>query len=132
MDVSDLPTSMRVGYDYELVVDCCGKGPDRRNGVTAVPTAGDHRWNPDDLDRIVRLVTPRLESGAFVLVHCRSGRSRSTTAAAAVLLATGWTDDPVKAVAACQLPGSKPDTRCVKSLRLWWQGRVQPTLFAVP
>lgn len=128
--VSGLTESRQVEHLMELVVDCCGRGGDRPNGIVARPSAGDHRWAPADLDRIVLEVAPRLRDGHRVLVHCRSGRSRSTTAAAAVLLDMGLAGTPDEAVRMVALgAGRPPDRRCTVSLREWWSARRQIPLF---
>jgi protein-tyrosine phosphatase len=128
--VCGLTDSFRVGPGVDLVVDCCGKGGVRPNGIIVIPTAGDHRWSNDDLDRIVGAVVPRLRAGHRVLIHCRSGRSRSTTAAAAVLMAMGESSDLDDAVrrSARNAGADAPDRRSLVSLRAWWERR-QPSLF---
>lgn len=128
--VSGLADGLRFGHTVHLVVDCCGKGGDRPNAVFARPSAGDHRWSHGDLERIVGAVVPRLRAGHRVLIHCRSGRSRSTTAAAAVLLAMGESSDLDDAVrrSARNEGADAPDRRSIVSLRAWWEGR-QPSLF---
>ena len=134
--VSGLDDSLSVESMMGLVVDCCGRGGDRPNGIIVRPTAGDHRWAPADLDRIAAAVIPHLEAGEKVNVHCRSGRSRSTTAAAAVLLAMGHAKTLEEAVHLCALDsyidgvGKAPDRRCMASLREWWHGRKQAPLFS--
>ncbi len=128
--VSGLIESRQVDHLMGLVVDCCGRGGDRQNGIIVKPSAGDHRWAPADLDRIVGEVAPRLRDGHRVLVHCRSGRSRSTTAAAAVLLDMGLAGTPDEAVRMVALgTGRPPDRRCTSSLREWWSARRQGSLF---
>ena len=120
-----------MGHD----VDCCGRGGDRTNGIVVRPTAGDHLWAPVDLDRIVDAVVPRLRDGQRVLVHCKSGRSRSTTAAAAVLLVMGAAATPTEAVRMVARNayrdgiGDTPNRRCTASLDAWWAARRQPALF---
>jgi rhodanese-related sulfurtransferase len=110
--VSGLIESRQVDHLMGLVVDCCGRGGDRPN------------------DRIVGEVAPRLRDGHRVLVHCRSGRSRSTTAAAAVLLDMGLAGTPDEAVRMVALgTGRPPDRRCTSSLREWWSARRQGSLF---
>ncbi|NBQ99649.1 MAG: hypothetical protein EBT79_10735 [Actinobacteria bacterium] len=135
MFISGLDEAHQVDHMMGLVVDCCGRGGDRPNGIIARPTAGNHRWAPADLDRIVREVSPRLRDGQRVLIHCRSGRSRSTTAAAAVLLDMGLANTPDEAVRMVALGafrdgvGETPDRRCTTSLREWWEARRQTALF---
>jgi hypothetical protein len=124
--VSGLEESVRFAAHFDLVVDCCGRAGPRPNGIVVCPSAGNHRWAPEDLDRIVGAAVYRVRANRRVLIHCRSGRSRSTTAAAAVLLVLGAYDDPTAAIhAAARNPGEDgtgdaPDRRCVASLRAWW------------
>jgi len=133
--VSDLNDSLQVEHLMGLVVDCCGRGGDRPNGIVVRPTAGDHLWAPADLDRIVDAVIPRLRDGQRVLVHCKSGRSRSTTAAAAVLLVMGAASTPTEAVRMVARNaykdgiGDTPNRRCTASLDAWWTARRQTALF---
>lgn len=133
--IGDLEEAETVQNLMDLVVDCCGLGGDRDNGMAVVPSAGNHRWAGADLDRIVSAVRPRLMAGERVLLHCRSGRSRSTTAAAAILLAMGKAATVDQALRLCarnthlQEGGDAPDRRCAASLREWWHGRQQPRLF---
>lgn len=130
--VSGLKDSFRIGPEMDLVIDCCGRGGDRPNGIIARPSAGDHQWSVQDLDRIVGVAVPHLRAGHRVLVHCRSGRSRSTTAAAAVILAMDEADDLEGAVLRSSRPSMDgpcaPDRRCMTSLRAWHIGR-QSSLF---
>lgn len=133
--VCGLRESLEIDHMVGLVVDCCGRGGDRTNGIVVRPSAGDHRWAIADLDRIVGAVAPVLEAGGRVNIHCRSGRSRSTTAAAAVLLAMGRATNPDDAVRMVALNahkdgvGEAPDRRCMTSLHEWWQSRRQTRLF---
>lgn len=118
------------------VIDCCGKAQGRAGRVTVTPSAGDHCWAPADLDRIVAEVRPVLESGDQVLIHCNSGRSRSSTAAAAVLLAMGLVSNVDAALSATVLdPATSgicrttPHRRAVQSLRDWWISKRQIQMF---
>jgi hypothetical protein len=113
------------------IIDCCGKAKGRAGRVTVTPSAGDHCWSPADLDRIVAEVSPVLQAGDRVLIHCNSGRSRSSTAAAAVLLAMGLATTPDVALAATTLESSRttPHRRAVQSLRDWWATKRQAQLF---
>lgn len=132
--VCDLSDSLEIEGHMGLVVDCCGRGGNRPNGIIVRPTAGDHLWAPADLDRIVNAVIPRLEAGERVNIHCKSGRSRSTTAAAAVLLVMGKAATPTEAVRMVARNaykdgiGDAPNRRCTASLDAWWQGRRQVPL----
>lgn len=126
--------SQQVEGLVSLVVDCWGGGGKRKNGVIRRPRR-PHRWSPEDLDQIVAEVRPRLEAGERVLIHCHSGRSRSTTAAAAVLLDMRVARNPIEAVEMVALGArigetEEPDRRCIVSLREWWEGRCQQRLFA--
>ena len=132
--VSGFKESIEIEGLMALVVDCCGRGGDRPNGIIVRPTAGDHLWAPADLDRIVAAVVPRLEARERVNIHCRSGRSRSTTAAAAVLLVMGYAKTPTDAVRLVARNawkngvGDAPNRRCTASLDAWWEGRRQVAL----
>lgn len=133
--VCGLRDSLEIDHMFGLVVDCCGRGGDRSNGIVVRPSAGDHRWAIADLDRIVGAVVPLLRSGGRVNIHCRSGRSRSTTAAAAVLLDMGRATNPDDAVRMVALNahkngiGESPDRRSMASLHEWWHSRRQTRLF---
>ena len=128
--ICGLRDSAQVEATVSTIIDCCGKAAGRAGRVTITPSAGDHCWAPADLDRIVAAVCPVLSAGDRVLIHCSSGRSRSATAAAAVLLAMGLAATPDLALAATTLePGpsgrarTAPHRRAVQSLRAWWGAR---------
>lgn len=102
----------------DLVIDC----------LTDIAPTGrtSHEWTPDDLDTVVEKA--RTVDGD-VLVHCRSGKSRSACAAAAILLDRGEAEDPTTAMRMTRAGGSRMNPYSVRGLREWWDRRQQAGLF---
>ena len=109
---------------FVLVVDCRGSEAVAGDRVF-VPRSGKkgNLWEPADFDEMVEVVTSALGHGP-VLIHCRVGRSRSVTAAAAVLLATGRASDPDEAYAMVQLRKGGVGELTRRCLLRWWKERV--------
>ena len=133
LSVADLESANAVGSNYALVVDCTGKAAKTPNRVHLRPTGTtSHSWTVADLDAITEKAVPLLKEGKLVLVHCRRGISRSTCAAAAILLALGEARNVDHALSFTKYPDSTPNAESVTGLRRWWravQERKQTTLF---
>jgi len=109
------------------IFDCTPEGVDHphRDKVLHLPPTGgnSHKWSPEDLDVIVELAEGCLDKNRRVIIHCGRGVSRSTCAAAAVLLHRGVTSDVDDAVARARNPERQPVATALASLRSWWVGR---------
>ena len=124
--VSDIESAAVVGEDFDIVIDCTGKGPTHGNPkvrtVSRRPSgSGSHAWTVEDLDWITKGTGYHLKAGHKVLIHCRRGVSRSATAAAAVLLKMGLAKNPKDAIRRTSFQGSTPATACVGGLNKWWK-----------
>jgi protein tyrosine phosphatase (PTP) superfamily phosphohydrolase (DUF442 family) len=116
--VAGLEEAREWGDAVDLVIDCL---------TDHEPTGRtSHEWTPDDLDAIV--ARARVTEGD-VLIHCRSGKSRSACAAAAVLLDRGEAEDPTAAMRMARMEGSRMNPYSVRGLREWWDRRQQAGLF---
>lgn len=126
----EVPT---IGGQFDDIIDCTTEGSQHRyrDRVLHVPPSGSnsHKWAADDLDAIVELAEGCLEKGRNVLIHCGRGVSRSTCAAAAVLLHLGHARTVEDAVALTRHPDRQPVKTAVASLRTWWDARRQMELF---
>jgi len=123
-----------VGGAVQAIFDCTSEGASRHphmGKVRHVPPSGknDHHWSPKDLDLITDLVSGSIRSGSKVLIHCGRGVSRSTCAAAAVLLHMGRASSVTEAVALACHPDRQPVKTALASLNSWWAGRCQLPLF---
>ncbi len=116
--VANLEEAREWADAVDLVIDCLDDHAP--TGKTS------HEWTPDDLDAIVTAV--KVATGD-VLVHCRSGKSRSACAAAAVLLDRGDADDPTAAMRMTKMGTSRMNPHSVKGLREWWDRRQQASMF---
>ena len=61
--------------------------------VLRLPTTDHTAPNLDDLKRGAEFIREEIERGGAVYVHCREGRGRGPTMAAAYLVSTGMTPD---------------------------------------
>lgn len=117
------------GGDVDIIIDCTPEGPTHQWAakVRHVAPQGDngHQWTRDDLDRIVGLAMNALGQGQSVLIHCNRGVSRSTCAAAAVLLAMGVTRSVNEAVTLCRHHERAPVKTAQASLCRWWDAHRQ-------
>lgn len=105
-----------------LIIDCVGAEPHPSiPTLTCLPSAGRRAWSPHDLDRIVAAAAPVLRSGQAVVVHCEHGRSRSVTAAAAILVGLG-DHSPTPALAVCRR-GRGPAASAEASYWSWVHSR---------
>ena len=86
----------------------------------------NHAWTVADLDRIVEHA---LQTAGDVLVNCRSGKSRSPCAAAAILLAKGEAKTPQEAMKKTGVEGRRMNAHSVKGLKEWWAHYRQESLF---
>jgi len=133
--VSDQESAAVLGDDYDLVIDCTGRGPTRGNGhtVSLLPSGRtNHSWAPDQLNTIVFLATVRLERGESILIHCRRGVSRSACAAAAVLLWLEEAKDAKDALSKVAFGDQRMSGHSTASLKRWWKAEeeaAQPALF---
>lgn len=116
--VSSLEEALEWAGVVDCVIDCLGEY--RPTGKT------NHAWMPSDLDRIVQAA---LDTKGDVLVHCRSGKSRSPCAAAAILLARGEAQTPEEAMKKTGSPNRRMNNHSTKGLKDWWEQRNQPSLF---
>lgn len=125
--VSDIESAAVVGADFDLVVDCTGEGPTKGNGKTAsLRPRGktNHDWTEEQLTRIAKGVAKRIRKGETVLIHCRRGVSRSTVAAAAVLMRLGQAQTTREAVAKARWDGHNPASMSMGSLNRWWKAHL--------
>jgi protein-tyrosine phosphatase len=133
--VSDRASAAVVGEDYDLVIDCTGNGPTKGNGRTAslCPEGRtNHDWTPRQLMKIAGGVSKHLADGETVLIHCQRGVSRSSVAAAAVLLRMGVASTVQEALVKTRWDGRQPASVTVGSLKRWWkvyQGQRQGKMF---
>lgn len=133
--VSDRASAEVVGDDYDLVIDCTGNGPTKGNGKTAsmCPEGRtNHDWTPRQLMKIAGGVAKHLAEGETVLIHCQRGVSRSTVAAAAVLLRMGEASTVQEALMKTRWDDRQPASVTVGSLKRWWkayQAQRQTKLF---
>ena len=130
--VSDRASAAIIGDDFSRVVSCIKDAPTAANCKTLVVCPSGktaHIWEVGDLDQITTIVMMRLEVGGDVLIHCRSGVSRSTVAAAAVLLKMGHVDNVKEALKLASWEGRKPASQSVGSLKRWWAAQNQTSLF---
>jgi len=126
--VSDAKSASVLAESADLVVDCrtSRRGDTPENVVKMAPSGKtNHSWLASDLDAIVQAVVPRLKDGQTVLIHCRRGRSRSVTAAAAVLVAAGRAKGYEDGVKMAKHPDFCPKSTCLGGLRDWLQSRGQ-------
>lgn len=110
----------------DLVVDCRtrDRGDLPANAVQMCPSGKtNHSWEIKDLDAIVALVEPFLQENKTVLIHCQRGRSRSVTAAVAVLVAAGRAKGYEDGVKMARHPEFFPKQVCLGGLRNWLQSR---------
>lgn len=122
--VSDAESVESVSPLMGVIIDCTGRAPTASNKIHARPTGvTGHSWTVADLDRVVEWATAYLDDGKRVLIHCNRGRSRSTCAAAAVLLAQGIVDTVPAALARTGIPGESPVATSVAGLRKWWEAK---------
>jgi len=126
--VSDRESAALVQDSFALILDCEGDGA-CENAVQVAPTGKtNHTWEAHDLERIIKLALPVLETQQDVLIHCRHGRSRSACAAAAVLIARQEAHDLEEALAKTRAAEKIPAVVTVASLRRWYHGIKQPSL----
>lgn len=123
--VSDIESAEILGEDFDIVVDCTGKGPTHGMGgvrtVKIVPTGKtNHRWTYKDLENLSKGTVGNLRHGKKILIHCRRGISRSATGAAAVLLRMGKARNVAHALKLVQFGGSRPNSHSVAGLKEWW------------
>ena len=112
--------------DIDLVLDCTGRDKPRRNLLNVRPTGStSHSWTVEDLDEIVHLVKAKRQFERKVLIHCQSGRSRSTCAAAAVLLALGLEKTVTRAIDRTKIPGTNVNTQSLGGLKKWWGAKLR-------
>jgi len=110
--VSGLVEAREWAGAVDLVIDCLDRyGPTGRT---------NHAWTPDDLDRIVGVVRG---CEGDVLIHCRSGKSRSATAAAAVILDRGLASSPKAAMDMARLGSRRMNSQSIGGLNRWWARR---------
>jgi protein-tyrosine phosphatase len=117
--------SIRTPHNFDLVIDCAGLLVDAPFPVEVATPSGKtaHTWTNRDLDRLVQVASPTLEAKGSVLLCCLHGRSRSATAASAILLAQGVAHDLDDAVTMVRLPGRRPAKSSKESLKRWWLAR---------
>ena len=122
----------QVGVAFDDIVDCTTEGVQHlwMPAVLHCPPTGknDHNWTVEDLDTIVELVKGCLDQDRKVLIHCGRGVSRSTCAAAAVLLYLGKAQSVEEAVALTRHPERAPVKTALASLEAWWLTRRNPKL----
>ncbi len=122
------------GASFDQILDCTSEGVAHTHPfgeyVTHTPPTGsnDHNWTSEDLDAIVKKVSQWLEEDQWVLIHCGRGVSRSTCAAAAVLLHLGEAKTVEQAVEMCRDPYRVPVKTALSSLRSWWNEKRQMEL----
>jgi hypothetical protein len=124
--VSDALSAEVLGPDFDLVVDCTGRGPHKNAPwcLSQRPSGStSHTWDADQLDFLVGEVARSLEAGGSVLIHCNRGVSRSTCLAAAVLLERGMSRDVYRALLQTKFPGSRINTQTQGSLKRWWDAK---------
>jgi len=121
--VADQQSAEVIGTDFDYTVNCTGELP---LGIGLnhdnVPPSGSttHAWEPSDISEIVGHVVPRLKEGGTVLIYCKRGISRSTTAAAACLLAMGEAPTLEDALDQTRSLVRVPASQCVGGLKRWW------------
>lgn len=122
--VSDAESADSAAPLMGIIIDCTGRAPSASNKIHARPTGvTGHSWTVEDLDRVVDWASAYLDEGKRVLIHCNRGRSRSTCAAAAVLLARGIVDTVPAALARTSMPGDPPVATSAVGLRKWWEAK---------
>jgi len=116
--VSDRVSARMVGEDFALVVDCWGKTKDAPNKMHARPTGKtNHFWTVHDLVEIAKAAKPHLVAGRPVLIHCSRGVSRSTCAAAAVMMILGRVDTIDEGIAKARFDESRINSHSIGSAR---------------
>lgn len=124
--------AVRMAGLFDDIIDCTTEGAPHlcRDHVLHVPPTGknSHDWTSDDLDTITELAEGCLLSGRKVLIHCGRGVSRSTCAAAAVLLVMGYAKTVEQAVNLTRDPDRVPVKTALASLSRWWADRHQLSL----
>jgi len=125
--VSDTQSAEDFSHPYVLLMDCSGKGVKSPRRVSCLPTGStSHSWTVSDLNKIVARV--KAHKGPVVF-HCHRGVSRSTCAAAAVLLDRGEALTVEEALAKTSHKVHTPATQSVSGLQKWWAARQQTALF---
>jgi protein-tyrosine phosphatase len=118
-----------IGGAFDDIFDCTveGESHEHQAKVLHVPPTDthSHRWTEDDLDVISELVMGCLEQDRRVLIHCGRGVSRSTCAAAAVLLSMGRATEVEQAVEMVRDSKRAPVNTALASLKRWWANRRQ-------
>jgi hypothetical protein len=124
--VADQQSAEVLGMDFDYTVNCTGELPlgigANHDNVTPTGSTG-HAWEPPDLNEIVRCVIPALKEGKTVLIYCKRGISRSTTAAAACLLAMGDAPTLENAIDRTRSHVRVPASQCVGGLKRWWESQ---------
>ena len=131
--ICDQKEVVHFGGQFDDIIDCTTDGVTHAftSKVCHVPPSGknDHNWTVEDLDIITELVAGSLARGRRVLIHCGRGVSRSSCAAAAVLLHLGKSRTIEGAVGKARHPEREPVKTAVAGLKGWWASRQQGRLF---
>lgn len=124
--VSDIESARIMGADFDLVIDCTGRGPTRGNGSTVSVTPkgkSNHDWTEKQLTKLAEGIAKWIRKDKTVLIHCQRGVSRSSVVAAAVLLWMGLEITTARAIRRTRWSGRQPANQTVGSLKRWWAAR---------